>query len=97
VQTSGLRGTYDLAKPEGQRLVSVTVGGRPLEDARVYRVATNSFVAEGGDLYKTFLATRPRDSGRSLAAVVMEAFRKTAEVVTPPAGRLSPAAPRPAR
>jgi 5'-nucleotidase/UDP-sugar diphosphatase len=97
IQTSGLRGTYDLARPAGRRLVSVSVGGLPLDDARVYRVATNSFVAEGGDLYTTFLKTRPRDSGRSLAEVVMEAFRKAGEVGPPQAGRLVPVAPSPAR
>ena len=88
IQTSGLRGTYDLSRPAGRRLVSIEVGGRPLADARVYRVATNSFVAEGGDLYATFLKTRARDSGRSVAEVVMEAFRKAGDVGPPPGGRL---------
>jgi 2',3'-cyclic-nucleotide 2'-phosphodiesterase (5'-nucleotidase family) len=93
VQTSGLRGTYDLSRPAGRRLVSIEVGGRPLADARVYRVATNSFVAEGGDLYATFLKTRARDSGRSLADVVMEAFRRQGEIGPPPGGRFAPVPP----
>jgi 5'-nucleotidase/UDP-sugar diphosphatase len=93
VQTSGLRGTYDLSRPAGRRLVSIEVGGRPLADARVYRVATNSFVAEGGDLYATFLKTRARDSGRSLADVVMEALRRQGEIGPPPGGRFVPVPP----
>jgi 5'-nucleotidase / UDP-sugar diphosphatase len=93
VQTSGLRGTYDLSRPAGRRLVSIEVGGRPLADARVYRVATNSFVAEGGDLYATFLKTRARDSGRSLADVVMEALRRQGEIGPPLGGRFVPVPP----
>ncbi len=94
IQTSGLRGTYDLSRPAGRRLVSIEVAGAPLADARVYRVATNSFVAEGGDLYTTFLRTTPRDSARSLADVVMDAFRKAGEVSPPRGGRFAPVARR---
>ncbi len=92
VQTSGLRGAYDLSRPGGRRLVSIEIEGRPLEDARVYRVATNSFVAQGGDLYATFLKTPPRDTGRSVADAVMDAFRKAGEVALPRGGRFVPVA-----
>src|SRR5262245_9595795 len=90
VQVSGLAASYDLRKPAGQRLVSVTVGGRKLDPARVYRAATNSFLAQGGDLYQTFLRTKQTDSGRALSDVLIDHFRKRGEVSPPKLGRLLP-------
>ncbi len=90
VQVSGLTATYDLGRPAGHRLVSATIGGRPLDSARTYRVATNSFLTQGGDLYETFLKTKQADSGRSLAEVVTAYFQQRAEVPPPKMGRLLP-------
>jgi 5'-nucleotidase len=42
------------------RVVAIEVGGKPLDDARTYRVATNSFLARGGDDYGRFKAGRNR-------------------------------------
>jgi 2',3'-cyclic-nucleotide 2'-phosphodiesterase (5'-nucleotidase family) len=58
-------GTYCYALVDGKReLRDVTVGGNPLDDARDYRVAVNSFLANGGDGYTTFANGRDRaDSG----------------------------------
>lgn len=36
------------------RIVAVEVGGKPVEEARTYRVATNSFLAAGGDGFDAF-------------------------------------------
>lgn len=54
VQTSGLEATYDLSRPKGERLVSLTIADEPIDPERLYRVATNSFLAQGGDLYEPF-------------------------------------------
>ena len=67
MQMSGLRGTYDMRQPPQQRLIDLQIGGRPVDDNRVYRVATNSFIANGGDLYSTFAQTRQEDSHVDLA------------------------------
>ncbi len=53
-QVSGLRFSYRPAAPPGQRVTEVEVGGRPLEDAKTYTVATNDFLAAGGDGYTVF-------------------------------------------
>jgi len=50
-QISGLTFTYDPTKPAGSRIVDVWVGGAPLDETAVYRVATNDFLAAGGDGY----------------------------------------------
>jgi 5'-nucleotidase/UDP-sugar diphosphatase len=53
-QVSGLRVTVDPSRPVGQRVVSVTADGKPLEDTRIYKLATNDFMARGGDGYEAF-------------------------------------------
>ncbi|MFI5232947.1 MAG: 5'-nucleotidase C-terminal domain-containing protein [Gemmatimonadales bacterium] len=49
VHVSGVVAHYDLARHEGARIVSVTVGGAPLDDARDYTVAFTDFMATGGE------------------------------------------------
>ena len=49
VHVSGIVAHYDLTRPVGSRIVSVTVGGAPLDDARQYTVAYTDFMATGGD------------------------------------------------
>jgi 2',3'-cyclic-nucleotide 2'-phosphodiesterase (5'-nucleotidase family) len=50
-QVSGLRYVFDPKKPAGARLVSVTVGSKPLDPAARYSVATFEFLMGGGDGY----------------------------------------------
>lgn len=45
---SGMEVVYDLSRPEGKRVVSVTVGGRPLDPKAVYRVAVDHWTATYG-------------------------------------------------
>lgn len=80
-QLSGLRFEYDVKRPAGSRVVSVTVGGSPLDEVKTYTVATSDFlVSRSGDGYTMFkegkvlgnAATGPKDSD------VFEAAIKTA-------------------
>jgi len=50
-QVSGMTMTVDLDKPAGERVVEVTIGGAALHPAKTYIVATNDFMARGGDGY----------------------------------------------
>ena len=88
MQVSGLRATYDMRRPPQQRLIELQIGGRPVDDNRMYRVATNSFIANGGDLYSTFAQTRQEDSHIDLAQVVMAYLRKHRDIQSPQMGRL---------
>lgn len=45
IQVSGMSYVYDPAKPAFERLVSVKIGGNPVDPLASYRVATNEFVA----------------------------------------------------
>ncbi len=47
--SANFRFTYDLARPEGQRIVSMLLDGKPIDPNRRYRVTVNNFLASGGD------------------------------------------------
>jgi 2',3'-cyclic-nucleotide 2'-phosphodiesterase (5'-nucleotidase family) len=53
-QVSGLTVEVDLKEPVGSRVKSVKVNGEPLDPAKTYKVATNDFMARGGDGYRAF-------------------------------------------
>jgi 5'-nucleotidase/UDP-sugar diphosphatase len=53
-QVSGLAIVADASRPRGARIVSLKIDNAPIEDDRIYRVATNDFLARGGDDYVTF-------------------------------------------
>lgn len=74
-QVSGLRFAYAAGKAPGARVGEVTVGGRPLDPAATYTVATNDFMARGGDGYGMLAAARTRVDERSsklMASQVMD-------------------------
>lgn len=50
-QVSGVRYVFDPKRSPGSRLVSVTVGGRPLDPQARYTLATFDFLLGGGDGY----------------------------------------------
>ena len=77
-QVSGLQFTYDRKKPAGSRVVTVTVGGQPLDEAKTYTIATSDFlVSRGGDGYTMFkdgkvvagAANAPKDSDAFESAI----------------------------
>ena len=55
-QVSGLAFAFDGREPPGARVTRVTVGGAPLDDGKLYTLATNDFLARGGDGYAVFQA-----------------------------------------
>jgi 5'-nucleotidase len=62
LKTSGLYYEWDPHRPAGQRIVAACDNeARPLEPARLYRVAVNDFLAAGGDGF-TALKSAPVDT-----------------------------------
>lgn len=77
-QVSGLKFSYDPKKPAGSRVVSLAVGGQPVDDSKIYTLATSDFlVSRGGDGYTMFkeakvvsaAANAPKDSEAFEAAI----------------------------
>ena len=58
-QVSGLTIEADTSRPAGQRVTSIKVGDAPLDAGKTYSVATNDFMARGGDDYVNFRAAEP--------------------------------------
>jgi len=58
-QVSGLVVEADLKRPPGSRITAIKVGNAPLDEERIYRVATNDFLARGGDGYTMFADAAP--------------------------------------
>ncbi len=58
-QVSGLTIEADARRPAGNRIVSIKVGDAPLDEGKIYRVATNDFLTQGGDGYVTFRDAKP--------------------------------------
>ncbi|CAM3347037.1 bifunctional metallophosphatase/5'-nucleotidase [Deinococcus deserti] len=61
--SKGMSYTFDLARPAGSRVTSVTLNGQPLSDTQVYKVAMNNFTAGGGDGFTMFAGARRLDTG----------------------------------
>jgi 2',3'-cyclic-nucleotide 2'-phosphodiesterase (5'-nucleotidase family) len=90
-QMSGLKVVVDPSRPVGQRVLSVEAGGKPLEDSRIYRIATNDFMARGGDGYEMFNNVReiiPGHDGPLMTNAVIEYLRKIKTVRTGIEGRI---------
>jgi len=69
---SGIRFTFDARKPAGERITSIEVNGQPLDETKTYTVATNDFLASGGDGYTMFTNGQIAfDSGELLSTIVM--------------------------
>ncbi len=58
-QVSGLTVEANIRRPPGSRVTSIRVGGQLLDQKKIYRVATNDFLARGSDGYTVF-ADAPR-------------------------------------
>ena len=63
-QVSGLVVEVDLKQLPGMRVKSVTVNGMPLDPDKKYTLATNDYVADGGDGYVAF-----KDAARLISPV----------------------------
>ncbi|MDR0986681.1 MAG: 5'-nucleotidase C-terminal domain-containing protein [Ruminococcus sp.] len=91
MQVSGVSYSFDPEKPEGERLIEVTVNGEPLEDEALYSVATFDFLALGGDGYD--MLTEPFTGARAvgegdIAAVFAEYLNQTENSLTETQNRI---------
>jgi 5'-nucleotidase / UDP-sugar diphosphatase len=90
-QVAGLAFVFDPGKPAGKRIKSVTVGGVPLDLKKIYKVATNEFMANGGDGYDMMARAKRGDAlqGYLLTQVmVVYIHNRMADLPTPAGGRI---------
>jgi len=91
---SGLSVTYDGSAEPGSRVQKVIVGDKEIDPAAVYTVATNDFLANGGDGYSVFTTGKmiiDPTAGRYMAAQVIEYIEANAPVAPVIEGRINAA------
>ncbi len=90
VQVSGLSFSFDPNRPRGERVLDVTLpGGGRLVPGKTYFVATNDFMAQGGDGFRVFAEGKDLKNSGILVREVME---KDVERLTAAKKRLEPPA-----
>lgn len=52
--SDGFSYRWDASRPQGSRVLDITLHGAALDEATAYRVITNKFLAEGGDNFPMF-------------------------------------------
>ena len=92
VPSANFHFAYDLSKPQGERIIAMTLDGEPIDPDGRYRVVVNSFLATGGDGYTVLTqGADPFDAGLDLDA--LEAWLATNPQV-PAVGRIADRTPR---
>ena len=70
VPSAGFRFAFNLARPQGSRIVAMTLNGRPIDPNGRYRISINNFLASGGDGYSVLTAgAETFDAGLDLDAL----------------------------
>ncbi len=79
---AGIQYAIDTTKPAGERVVDVTVNGKALELSKEYILATNDFMAVGGDGYEMFKSAPVANNFPALDEAVI-AYLQSKNVVIP--------------
>ena len=91
-QVSGLTLVYDPSAEPGARIASILIGGEELELDKLYKVAVNDFILDGGDGYSALgggeLIT-DTGAGALVASDVMAHVEKLGAVKPEVEGRIS--------
>lgn len=84
MQVSGLKFTFGPSRPAGERVVEVLVNGKPLDLAAKYSVATNDFIAAGGDGYTMFKDAKVLvNTGLMFRDIVVEYLQGLGQPISP--------------
>jgi len=95
LQISGVRFVWDPRLAPGQRVVSISVGGRPLDDESTYSVAVPGYLVRGGDGYTAFARGKVvinESSGPQVAQIVMDAIVARGTITPVTDGRIAASA-----
>lgn len=81
--SAGFTYSYDLSRPQGQRVLDVRLNGEPLQDERSYRVTMNSFLSSGGDNFTVFREGTGQAGGPQDLDALEAYFAANANIVPP--------------
>jgi 5'-nucleotidase / UDP-sugar diphosphatase len=88
LQVSGMTFTYTSHKAYPTRVQVAAVLGKPLVQDKVYEVATNSLLAQGGHRHQTFLNGKDRTDKGSQYEMIREWFLRHGPIQAPRSGRI---------
>ena len=71
-QVSGISFSYDGKSPPGKRIREAVIGGKQIDPAKEYIIATNDFIAAGGDGYKVFARAAGSAAGCNVTGGAMK-------------------------
>jgi 5'-nucleotidase/UDP-sugar diphosphatase len=84
-QVSGV--TYVIENKEAK---DILVNGEPIDDNKLYKLATNNYLASGGDGYEILAGLSGYDTGFVLADVVVEFVGEISPITSyPDSGRIT--------
>jgi 5'-nucleotidase len=92
--SNGFFFAYDLSRPAGQRIVEMRLGGKPIDPAGDYGVATVNFLSSGGDNFSVFKQGRGTVDANIVDVEASEAYLKAGGGV-PELGRIKDRTPKP--
>ena len=90
-QVSGMTVEVDPAKPAGSRVTSLMIGGKAVDPAATYTLATNDYMLNGGDGYFMFKSAdvlRDAKAGLLIANDVMVLAKKQGHIMAKIEGRI---------
>jgi 5'-nucleotidase/UDP-sugar diphosphatase len=90
-QVSGITAEVDAKQPVGSRVTSVRINGEPLDPAKTYKLATNDFMARGGDGYRMFTEAKPLvdvSASQLMASQVIDYIAKAGKIAPKVEGRI---------
>ena len=91
LQVSGLSFTYDPKAPVGSRVRTILVAGAPLDPEKRYRLATNDYLAAGGDGFQTLANAKViagPEEGELLSTIVIESIVRAQKIAPKVDGRI---------
>ncbi|RCX12550.1 2',3'-cyclic-nucleotide 2'-phosphodiesterase (5'-nucleotidase family) [Anaerobacterium chartisolvens] len=88
LQVSGIEYVFDGSKPAGKRLISITKDGKPLERDKLYKVATNDYLYNGGDNYEEMRDSKLISMGGLLKDILAKHVSEKGNVAPEEDGRI---------
>jgi 5'-nucleotidase len=79
--SKGFRYELEGLNPAGSRIQNITLNGTPIDLNGTYRIVTNSFLASGGDNFRTLASgTNRRDTGLDDLSILVAHFRASSPI-----------------
>jgi 5'-nucleotidase / UDP-sugar diphosphatase len=90
-QIAGLSFSFDPGKPAGKRVSKAMIAGVPVDPKKLYKLATNDYLARGGDGYESLRDAKRlavEVGGRGLAEIVVDYLKAKGEIAVVPGERI---------